>query len=261
MRLKDRVAIVTGGGSGIGAAVAKLVSKEGAKVAVVDLKETGAETVKDIQGLGGEAIFLKTDVTQALSVREMVEKTVSTYGRLDILHNHAGILIVGNVVSLDESHWDQCINMNLKSVYLGSKYAIPYLIKGGGGVIINTASAAAFSPGQGYSAYGTSKAAIVMLTKCMALDYASANIRVNCVCPGPIDTPMIMPDDAVRYNVQLQRWAKRLPIGRVGRPEDVAQAVLYLVSDEASFVTGTALVVDGGRVLVGIGSEAAGERK
>ena len=126
-------------------------------------------------------------------------------------------------------------------------------------MIINTSSASAFSPGRGYSAYGAANAAVVMLTKCMALDFAHTNIRVNCVCPGPIDTPMIMPDEATKRGAQLRRWAEHLPIGRVGRPDDVAQAVLYLVSDEAAFVTGTALLIDGGRTLVGIGSQVAGE--
>ena len=260
MRLKNKVAIVTGAGSGIGAAVAKLFAREGAKVVVVE-KRSGDETVGDIKAAGGEAVLLHADVTKADAVCKMVETTVETYGRLDILHNHAGILVVGDVLSLKEDEWDRCMDTKLKGIFLVSKYAVPYMIKGRGGVIINTSSASAFSPGRGYLAYGAANAAIVMLTKCMALDLAHANIRVNCVCPGPIDTPMIMPDDAARREVQLRRWAEHLPIGRVGKPDDVAQAVLYLVSDEAAFVTGTPLLIDGGRVLVGIGSQVAGEHR
>jgi len=259
MRLKDKVAIITGAASGIGAATASLFAKEGALVAVVDLKATGAETVKSIRTAGGEAIFLQTDVAQTASVQQMVEKTVATYGRLDILHNNAGIFVVGDVLSLEEADWERCLNTNLKSVYLASKYAIPHFIRGGGGVIVNTASTAGLAGGQGYSVYSASKGGIVLLTQCMALDFASANIRVNCVCPGPTDTPMIMPEESDKHTAQLRRWAEELPIGRAGRPEDIAQAVLYLASDDATFVTGTTLVVDGGRLLVGIGSRSAGE--
>jgi NAD(P)-dependent dehydrogenase (short-subunit alcohol dehydrogenase family) len=259
MRLKDKVAIITGAASGIGAATAKLFAKEGAKVAIVDSKATGAETLSEIKAAGGEAIFLQADVTQAALVHQMVEKTVATYGRLDILHNNAGIFVVGDVLSLEEADFHRCINTNLKSVYLASKYAIPHLIKGGGGVIINTASTAGLTGGRGYSIYSASKAGIILLTQCMALDFASANIRVNSVCPGPTDTPMIMPDEPAKHAAQLRRWSEELPIGRAGRPEDIAQAVLYLASDDAAFVTGTALVVDGGRLLVGIGSRSAGE--
>jgi NAD(P)-dependent dehydrogenase (short-subunit alcohol dehydrogenase family) len=251
MRLKDKVAIITGAASGIGAATAKLFAKEGAKVAIVDSKATGAETLSEIKAAGGEAIFLQADVTQAALVHQMVEKTVATYGRLDILHNNAGIFVVGDVLSLEEADFHRCINTNLKSVYLASKYAIPHLIKGGGGVII--------TGGRGYSIYSASKAGIILLTQCMALDFASANIRVNSVCPGPTDTPMIMPDEPVKHAAQLRRWAEELPIGRAGRPEDIAQAVLYLASDDAAFITGTSLVVDGGRLLVGIGSRSAAE--
>jgi len=258
MRLKDKVAIITGAASGIGAATAKLFAKEGAKVAVVDLKATGADILGDIIAAGGEAIFLQADVTQAASVQQMVEKTVATYGRLDILHNNAGIFVVGDVLSLEEADFQRCINTNLKSVYLASKYTIPHLIKGGSGVIINTASTAGLAGGRGYAVYGASKAGIILMTQCMALDFASVNIRVNCVCPGPTDTPMIMPDEPDKHTAQLRRWAEELPIGRAGRPEDIAQAVLYLASDNAAFVTGTTLVVDGGRLLVGIGNRAAG---
>lgn len=260
MNLKDKVAIITGGGSGIGAATAQLFAKEGARVVVVDVKDTGAKISKNIKASSGEALFIKADVAEAKSIQRMVQKTIDHYGKIDILHNHAGILIVGDVMSLEESDWDRSINTNLKSVYLVSKYVIPHFVKHGGGVIINTASSAGLCPGRGYSAYSTSKAAIIMLTKCMALDFASLNIRVNCICPGPTDTPLFMPKDLLEHKKQKIKWGQELPIGRMGNPEDIAKAVLFLASDESSFATGTALVVDGGRSLVGIGSRIAGGR-
>ena len=259
MQLRDKVAIVTGSGTGIGAAIAKLFAKEGAKIVVVD-RITGEDTVREIRTAGGEAVLSKADVRDAEAVRLMVDETVSTYESLDILINNAGVLVVGDVVSIEEEDWDRCIDTKLKGAYLVSKYTIPYMIKRGGGIIVNTSSAAAFSPGKGYSSYGTANAGMVMLTKCMALDFASKNIRINCICPGPVDTPMIMPSDSEGRKIQLERWKKHLPAGRVGRPEEIASAVLYLVSKEAEFITGTALLIDGGRVLVGINTEAAGER-
>ena len=164
--------------------------------------------------------------------------------------------MLGDVTTIPEADWDRCIDINLKSVYLVSKYAIPAMQQTGGGVIINTASTAGISGGGGYSVYGASKAAIILLTQCMALDFAKHNIRVNAVCPGPTATPMIVPSDADRQDT-LDRWADELPIGRAGEPEDTAKAVAYLASDDASFVTGTAFVVDGGRLLTGIGQRIA----
>lgn len=259
MRLKDKVAIITGAGSGIGAAVAKVFAKEGAKVVVGDIR-TGEDTVDKIRTAGGEAVFINVEVRHAGAVQGMVDKAVSTYGGLDILINNAGVLVVGDVVTMEEKEWDRCFDTKVKGTYLVSKYAIPYMIKRGGGVIINTSSAAAISPGKGYSVYGAGHAALVMLTKCMALDFASKNIRVNCVCPGPVDTPLSMGSDLEGREKKLQLYGQHLPVGRMGRPEEIANAMLYLASKEAEFITGTALVIDGGRTLVGIGTSTDSEK-
>jgi NAD(P)-dependent dehydrogenase (short-subunit alcohol dehydrogenase family) len=171
---------------------------------------------------------------------------------LDILHNNAGVLVIGDVVSLAEADWDRCIDINLKSVFLVSKYAVPAMRRAGGGAIVNTASVAGKAGGRGYAVYGASKAGIIVLTQCMALDLAPDHIRVNAVCPGPTATRMVLgltndPDH------ERTRWSKELPAGRMGQPEDTAKVVAYLASDDAAFVTGAAWVVDGGRLLTGIG--------
>ena len=257
MKFQGKSAIVTGGASGIGKASAKQFATEGANVVIADVnpdgeaiaRQIGRETQKDIS-------FVQADVSKAADAERLIEEVLRQHGQLEILHNNAGILIVGDVTTIPEVDWDRCIDINLKSVYLVSKYAIPAMQQTGGGVIINTASTAGMSGGSGYSVYGASKAAIILLTQCMALDFARHNIRVNAVCPGPTATPMIVPSDADRQST-LERWAAELPIGRAGEPEDTAKAVAYLASDDASFVTGTAFVVDGGRLLTGIGQRIA----
>lgn len=261
MRLKDKVAIVTGGNSGIGAAVAKVFAREGAKVVIGDISP-GENTAEKIRAAGGDAVFIKVDVRHADFVKGMVDKAVSTYGGVDILINNAGVLVAGDVVAMEEEDWDRCFDIKVKGAFLCSKYTIPYMIKRGGGVIINTASAAAISPGKGYSAYGTGNAALVMLTKCMALDFASENIRVNAVCPGPVETPLSMGsglDDEGREK-KIELYSKHMPVGRMGKPEEIANAMLYLASKETEFITGTALVIDGGRTLVGIGNSSDSEK-
>lgn len=261
MRLKDKVAIVTGGNSGIGAAVAKVFAKEGAKVVVGDVT-LGEDTADKIRAAGGEAVFINVDVRHAESVKGMVEKAVSSYGGVDILINNAGVLVAGDVVTMEEKEWDRSIDIKLKGAFLVSKFTIPHMIKRGGGIIINTASAAAISPGKGYSAYGTSNAALVMLTKCMALDFASKKIRVNAVCPGPVETPLSMGSDldVNEREKKIELYSKHMPVGRMGRPEEIANAMLYLASEEGEFITGTALVIDGGRTLVGIGNNSDSEK-
>jgi NAD(P)-dependent dehydrogenase (short-subunit alcohol dehydrogenase family) len=245
-RLAGKVCLITGAGSGIGRAAALRFSEEGARVAVADVRrEAAAETVGAI---GDGALPLTVDVTSPASIEAGLQEVVSSCGGLDVVVNNAGVTIVGAAHELDEDDWDLELATNLKSVYLVSKAAWPRLVERGGGSIINTASIAGLWAIPADAAYCASKAGVVMLTKCMALDGATDGIRVNCVCPGYTETPMIEgyfadqadPDEARRFATQLH------PLGRLGRPGDIADAMVYLASDEAAWVTGTALVVDGG---------------
>jgi len=247
MKLQDKVAVITGAGSGIGQATALLFAEEGAKVVVADYSvEGGEETVKLVKEKSGEAIFVAVDVSRAADVQKMIKTAIDKYGRLDILHNNAGIIgPLGPTENVSEADWDRVLSVNLKGVFLGSKYAIPHMLKQGGGVIINTASIAGLVGLTNIPAYCASKGGVVSLTKAIALEYARKNIRVNCICPGAIKTPML-------YRVTgAQLEAEKLPcedqpIGRCGEPEEIARAALYLACEQSSFVTGTALIVDGG---------------
>ena len=245
MRLRDKVAIITGGASGIGKATALLFAKEGAKVVVADKNEAGGkETVDHIRSDGGEAIFVRADVTSAEDVQGMVKAAIGTYGKLVILFNNAGIAMRLPVADLPEEDWDRCIDINLKGVYLCSKYAIPEMIKNDGGCIINMASIYGVVGGKTRAAYVASKGGVVNLTRGMALDYASNNIRVNCICPGFVETPLVR--DVVKTPEEYQALAVQHPMGRLAKPLEIAYGALYLASDESSFVTGIALPIDGG---------------
>jgi NAD(P)-dependent dehydrogenase (short-subunit alcohol dehydrogenase family) len=277
MRFQGKSVIVTGAASGIGAATVRLFAAEGANVVIADISPAGEVVAQELRQKGHRAIFVKTDVSKADEVAHLIQETLREYGQLNILHNNAGVLVVGDVTTISEADWERCIEINLKSVYLVSKYAIPVMVQTGGGVIINTASTAGISGGGGYSVYSASKAGILLLTQCMALDFAAQNIRVNAVCPGPTATPMILLSSAdqrtssadqqasstdqqastAEQQAALERWSKELPIGRAGTPDDIAKAVAYLASDDAAFVTGTAFVIDGGRLLTGIGQRIA----
>ncbi|MEM0356929.1 MAG: SDR family oxidoreductase [Candidatus Bathyarchaeia archaeon] len=249
MRLKNKIALITGAGSGIGQASATLFAKEGAKVAVVDLvKEAGEETVKMIKDSGGDAIFIQADVTKAGDVQKMIETTVNRYGRLDILFNNAGVNIMAPITETSEELWDKIININLKGVFLGCKYAVPVMVKQQGGVIINTASTFAWVGALNFSAYCASKGGVLAFTRALALELAPYKIRVNCICPGTIETPLVRQiwEKSGKPEEMRESRLKLHPIGRLGKPEDVANAALFLASDEASFITGTALFVDGG---------------
>ena len=244
-RLDGKVCLVTGAGSGIGRATALRFAEESGRVAAADLRGDAArETAREI---GGEAVALEVDVTSAASVAAGIERIVADFGRLDVVVNNAGVTIVGPAHELTEDDWDRELATNLKSVYLVSKAAWPSLLERGG-AIVNTASIAGLWAIPNDAAYCASKAGVIMLTKCMALDGAQAGIRVNCVCPGFTETPMIDgyfadqpdPEAARRFATGIH------PLGRLGRPVDIADGMVYLASDEASWVTGTALVVDGG---------------
>jgi NAD(P)-dependent dehydrogenase (short-subunit alcohol dehydrogenase family) len=247
--LKGKRALITGAASGIGRATALLFAREGAAVSVVDIDgEAGRAVARTIQQKGGRAIFVRADVTKAADCEKAVSKTVSTLGGLDILFNNAGVIRRATVVDLSESEWDQVMAVNVKSAFLLSKYAIPVMAEAGGGVIINTASGWGLVGGPRAASYCASKGAVVQLTKAIAIDHGPQNIRVNCICPGDTDTPMLR-SEAEQLGESLDRFlaqAADRPLRRIGTPEDIAQAVLYLASDAASYVTGTALVVDGG---------------
>lgn len=256
MKLADKVVLITGAGMGIGRATALLFACEGVRVAVADYDPaSGKETVDLIHQQGGECTFIQADVSQPEQVRSMVQEVTGTYGRIDILHNNAGIDLpqATNVIATEIEDWDRILSINLKGAFLCSKHVIPELIKAGGGVIINTASIAGLVPMSQEAAYGASKAGLVLLTKQMARDYAEYGIRVNNVCPGPMEKPMrhrldYLEGDEVAF-AKRQTFSEQIPLGRMCLPEDIAQAVLFLASDDASMITGADLVVDGGFTL------------
>jgi NAD(P)-dependent dehydrogenase (short-subunit alcohol dehydrogenase family) len=248
-RLRGKVVLITGAASGIGCASAQLFAKEGAAVAVVDLNEkAGKEVAKEIGEKGGQAFFAKADVTRAADCQHVVRTVAGKFGALHILFNNAGTIRRASVLDLSETEWDRVMEVNVKSIFLMSKFAIPVMEKSGGGSIINTASGWGLAAGPRAAAYCASKGAVVLLTKAMAIDHGPQNIRVNCICPGDTDTPMLR-SEAQQLGADPGRFlweAAQRPLKRVGTPEEIAQAALYLASDAASFVTGTALVVDGG---------------
>jgi NAD(P)-dependent dehydrogenase (short-subunit alcohol dehydrogenase family) len=249
MRLAGKVALITGAASGIGRATALLFAREAAAVSVVDWDERGGQSVvQAIVDAGGRAIFLRCDVSQAADCQRAVQRTADELGGLDILFNNAGIIRRASVVETTEAQWDRVMAVNVKSVFLMSKYAIPWMVQAGGGVIVNTASGWGLVGGRNAVSYCASKGAVVNMTRAMALDHAEQNIRVNCICPGDTDTPMLR-EEARQIGEPEESFlaeAAQRPLQRIGRPEDIAQAALYLASDASSFVTGTALVVDGG---------------
>ncbi|HEY73560.1 MAG TPA: SDR family oxidoreductase [Thermoflexia bacterium] len=247
--LKDERALITGGASGIGRATALLFAREGAVVAVADLDEAGAQAVaREIADDGGRAIAVRCDVSQTADCQRAVQQTVEELGGLDILFNNAGIIRRADVLETTEEEWERVMAVNVKSVFLMSKYAIPVMAQAGGGVIVNTGSGWGLVGGANAVSYCASKGAVVNMTRAMALDHGAQNVRVNCVCPGDTDTGMLR-NEARQLGASEEEFlleAAERPLKRIGRPEDIAQAVLYLVSDAASFVTGATLVVDGG---------------
>ena len=249
-RLEGKAAIVTGGASGIGKATVERFLEEGARVAVVDLSEDSCKAMaKELEARGKDALFVTGDVSRHDDVRKMVKKAGEGLGRVDILVNNAGILVEGTVEQVSEESWDKIMAINVKGVFLMCKEVVPIMLQQGGGVIVNNASCSGLVGDRNAIAYNTSKGAVVLMTKCLALDYALKNIRVNCVCPGEIDTPMFRQEAKAR-NKPVEEYRKELceyhPIGRLGVPREVANAILFLASEDSSFVTGTALSVDGG---------------
>lgn len=247
--LKGRIAVITGGASGIGRATALLFAREGAALCIADLDQTGGRAVAEsIREGGGRATYTPCDVTQTDDCQRTIEKTIRELGGLNILVNSAGIIRRASVIETGEAEWDRIMAVNVKSVFLLSKYAIAHMARAGGGVIINIASGWGLVGGPKAAAYCASKGAVVLLTKAMALDHGKDGIRINCICPGDTDTPLLH-DEAKQLGQPVASFfgrAAERPLKRIGRPEEIAQAALYLASEASSFVTGTSLVVDGG---------------
>lgn len=241
-RFQDKVVIVTGGASGIGLASALGFAKEGASVAIADFSEAGQDAVEAIAKNGTQAIFIKTDVADSASVQAMVAQTLENFGRIDVLFANAGIAADGPIDVLSEEAWQRTIDINLTGVYLCDKYVIEQMLKQKGGVIVNCGSIHSHVGKAGVTAYAAAKGGVKLLTQTLAIDYGGRGIRVNAVCPGYIDTPLLKaaPDD---FKAEL---AKLHPMGRLGKAEEVASAVLFLASDDAAFVNGASLLVDGG---------------
>jgi len=249
MRLTNKVAIVTGAGVGIGQATALLFAREGARVVVADCDAVaGASTVGLIRKAGGEAAFVQADVSKAADTEKMVKTAIDTYGRLDILVNNAGIYTKGDVVNTAEGDWDRIMNVNLKGVFLCSKYALAAMKKTGGGVIVNVASEAGLVAIKNQVVYNVSKSGVIALTKSTAVDFAADNIRVNCICPGTTETPLVKAALAKEADpVKARRALEECrPLNRLGQPEDIAAGILSLAADELGYATGAVLSVDGG---------------
>lgn len=247
--LQGKIALITGGSSGIGRATALLFAREGAAVSILDLDKAGGQAVvQSIVSFGGSAIFVHCDVTKSEDCKRAADSTVNELGGLDILFNCAGTIHRASVPETSEKDWDNVMAVNVKSIFLLSKYAIPIMARKGGGVIINVASGWGLVGGRKAAVYCASKGAVVQLTKAMALDHGGQNIRVNCICPGDVDTPLIR-EEAKQLGESFDKFMKEAsqrPLKRIGKPSEIAQAALYLASDASSYVTGVSLVVDGG---------------
>src|SRR5919199_1840900 len=249
MKLEQRVAVITGAGSGIGQAMALLFAREGARVLAADVNgEAAAATAAKVSAEGGACQALTVNVIEPDQVRGMIERARSSYGRLDILCNNAGIGSTTSVIEAEPDEWDRVMTVNVKSVYLGCKYAVPVMIAQGGGCIINTASVAGMVGIVKRASYSASKGAVIALTRQVAIDFVEQGIRVNCICPGTVDSPWVgrLLSQADDPAAARQALVARQPLGRLGTPEEVAAAALYLASDDATFITGTGLVIDGG---------------
>jgi NAD(P)-dependent dehydrogenase (short-subunit alcohol dehydrogenase family) len=248
MKLKDKVALVTGFGSGLGRAIAVHFAEEGAAIIGTSTTESkGRETLAMIERQNGKAIFHRGDVSQSAQMKSLVDAGVKRFGGIDIVVNSAGVRTNGSITEITEEQWDRTLDVNLKGVFVVSRLAIPEMIKRGSGVIINIGARSGMAGQAGRAAYCASKGGMITLTEAMAMDYAMQKIRVNCICPGPTRTPMVDTSTPDR----LEYYKTRVPIGRIGEPEDIARAALYLASDDGSMVTAAVLPVDGGMRLTG----------
>jgi NAD(P)-dependent dehydrogenase (short-subunit alcohol dehydrogenase family) len=249
VRLQDKVAIITGGGGGMGRVAANLFAQEGAKVVVAEFGEAaGQETVAQVEQAGGAATFVKTDVSDESSAKAMVDHAVATYGRVDVLYNNAGVMPEADhsVIDTDVATWDQVMAVNVRGVFLGCKYAIPRMIEQGSGSIINIASfVALLGCSVPQDAYTASKGAIISLTRSLAVQFGPNGVRTNAICPGPVETPLLM-DWLVKDEEAKRIRLARNPTGRFGKPEEIVHMAVYLASDESRWTNGASLVVDGG---------------
>ncbi len=249
MILKDKVTIITGGNSGIGRETVLLLAREGATVVVAARDCTrGAAVAQEIVDSGGRATFVETDLRNQEQVEGLIPGVLARYGRLDILVNNAGVGNFGNITQTTPAAWDELMDINLKGLYLLSKAAVLQMRKQGGGVIVNVASQLGMVGDADHAAYCASKGGVIQLTRAMAIDHAADNIRVNCVCPGPIMTPMLEGqfDGQPDRQAEIARVTAKVPMGRIGLPEEIAPAIVFLASDAASYITGAIVPVDGG---------------
>jgi len=253
MRLSEKVAIITGGTSGIGLAVAKLFAKEGAKLVLAARSQAaGDQAVAEITQARGQAVFVPCDVTRAEDCREVVRVAIECFGKIDLLFNNSGIIFRNkDVVETSEDEWASSIGVMLTGTYLMSRFVIPEMARGGGGSIVNNSSIYGLIGGKGVAAYCAAKGGVTNLTRAMAIDHAPQNIRVNCICPGSVETPLLRQEMEECGGLEKMRpvFAAQHPLNRIATPEEVANTVLFLASDESSFVTGVALSVDGGRAI------------
>ncbi len=248
MRLDGKSVVITGAASGIGEAASQIFAEEGAKLVLIDINESGERMARQLRERGAEATFLKADVSKSVDFNAAIKLAIQNYGRLDVLYNNAGIGMYRPFLETSEDDWERIIAVDLKSVFLGCRHAIPEMIRQGGGIIINTASEIGISGARNYAAYCAAKGGVVQITRALALEFGDKNIRVNCLCPGVTQTKMLeqginkAQDPAARRRYLEQE----VPMKRIGKPEEIARGALFLASDESSFMNGSILVIDGG---------------
>ncbi len=253
MRLYGKVSLITGAGSGIGRATAKCFAREGATVVAVDVNADAAQTTQEaIKAMGGQCLGLGVDVTEEVQVKDAIATTVQNFGRLDILYNNAGISILKPITETTEEDLDKLLGVNLKGVFFGCKHGIIQMLTQGGGIIINTASELGLVGQPLYGAYCATKGGVIALTRALASEWAAKNIRINAICPGPIDTPMIHAEFNLASDPAAEEKAavEAIPVGRLGKPEDIARVALFLATSDADFVQGAAIVADGGKTVI-----------